>query len=372
MKIDLYHLYRGFHFSKLTYPIALDVLRVWAETNHWEARVSICKEGKVDLDTDAEVVGISVYSQTAPAAYRVAAQLRARGKIVMLRRPALPRREHHAEAAPYCDVIAESLCEAQMRELLDAVAEGRLAPNRAQPLSVADRAGRFRTRRTSTSPCAAVAGTRSRPIPTSDRLPLRLQLLRRLHAGARIVLRDIETVYNELAYAPGTLALFCDASFGLNKKHTLDLMDAVAPLRKKIGVETTLGAAAGPATSSRRWRRGGVKWLVVGIETLAAKLRKHGTSDLERGLRSVLTRAHDLGMMMQGNFICGLDADGPESFEQIYEFYDRSGLDAIMMGILTPYPDTALYRPARARGPHLRHATGTTTTAITSSTGRAT
>jgi len=28
MDIDLYHLYRSFHFSKMAYPIVLDVLKV--------------------------------------------------------------------------------------------------------------------------------------------------------------------------------------------------------------------------------------------------------------------------------------------------------------------------------------------------------
>ena len=348
MKIDLYHLYRGFHFSKLTYPIALDVLRVWAETNHWEARVSICKEGKVDLDTDAEVVGISVYSQTAAAAYRVAAQLRARGKIVMLGGPHFRGASNHAEAAPYCDVLAESLCEEQLRELLDAVAEGRLEPNRSAPLSIADREGRFQY------PENFYQSLRSRrwyqvpTIPTSVGCPYDCSFCAAYLQGS-YRLRSVETVASELAYAPGTLALLCDASFGLNKKYTLRLMDAVAPLHKKIGVETTLARLRDPEILEAL-ARGGVKWLVVGIESLTTRLRKHGSPDLERSLREVLARVHDLGMLMQGNFICGLDGDGPESFEEIFDFYRRTGLDGIMMGILTPYPGTALYRQLEREG----------------------
>ena len=76
MKIDLYHLYRSFHFSKLAYPIALDVRKVWAESSGWEARVSICKESRVDLATDAAAGGISVYTQTPPASDRIGAELR--------------------------------------------------------------------------------------------------------------------------------------------------------------------------------------------------------------------------------------------------------------------------------------------------------
>ncbi len=348
MKIDLYHLYRGVHFSKLAYPIALDVLKVWAESNGWEARVSICKESKVDLDTDADVVGISVYSQTAPAAYRVSARLRERGVIVMLGGPHFRGRSTHAEAAPYCDVIINSTCEAQLRDLLNAVTERRLEANRRHPIYVSDKQNRFRY------PTNFYQSLQSRhwyqipTIPTSLGCPYDCSFCAAYMQG-KYLLRDIDTVYNEMAHAPGSIALICDATFGLNKKYTIDLMGALAPLKKKIGIETTL-ARLKDRQVLEAMASGGVKWLVVGVETLASKLRKHGSSDLEATLKEVLRRTHDLGMVMQGNFICGMDTDGPESFEEIYEFYERSGLDGIMMGILTPYPDTPLYRQLDSEG----------------------
>ena len=61
-------------------------------------------------------------------------------------------------------------------------------------------------------------------------------------------------------------------------------------------------------------------------------------------LRHLVTRAHDLGMLIQGMFICGMDEDELDSFDRIYEFCVRSHLDAPIVGILTPYPDTGLYR----------------------------
>lgn len=341
MKIDLYHLYRGLHFSKLAYPIVLDVLKVWAESSGWEARVSICPEAKVDLDTDADVVGISVYSQTAPAAYRVADRLRERGKVVLLGGPHFRGTSTLAEASPHCDVVATSLCEAQMRDLLASIADGRLAPNRAEPLHVVDRGNHFRYPDNFYQALQSRRWYQIPTIPTSVGCPYDCSFCAAYMQG-RYLLRDIDTIYAEMAHSPGPIALICDATFGLKKQFTLDLMKRLAPLRKKIGVETTL-ARLQDVEVLEAMAAGGVTWLVVGIETVAAKLRKHGTSDLEASLRDMLARAHDLGMMVQGNFICGLDEDGPESFEQIYEFYDRSGLDGIMMGILTPYPNTPLH-----------------------------
>jgi len=87
MRIDFYHLQRGFNFHKFAYPIMLDVLGVWAEAAGWTPRIRICQESQVDLDTDADVVGFSVYTQTVPAIYRAADALRRRGKVVFFGGP---------------------------------------------------------------------------------------------------------------------------------------------------------------------------------------------------------------------------------------------------------------------------------------------
>lgn len=348
MDIDLYHLYRSFHFSKMAYPIVLDVLKVWAESRGWRARVSICKPSAVDLDTDAAVVGISVYSQTAPAAYRVGAALRRRGKIVIFGGPHFRGPSTFEEAAPYCDVVVGSVCEAQWLQLLDDIADGTLRASRPRPLHVTDVAGGFRYPQNFYQSLASRRWYQIPTIPTSIGCPYDCDFCAAFMQG-KYLLRDIETVYNEVAHATPPMVIICDATFGLNKRYTIELMHALAPLRKKIAVEITIGRLKDRAVLDAL-AHGGVKWLVVGVESLATKLRKHGTVDLDEGFRRVLDDAHERGMMIQGNFICGLDTDGPESFDHIYEYYDRSGLDAIMMGILTPYPDTDLYRRLAREG----------------------
>jgi radical SAM superfamily enzyme YgiQ (UPF0313 family) len=348
MKLDLYHLYRSFHFSKLAYPIALDVLKVWAASKGWEARVSICKESRVDLDTDAAAVGISVYSQTAPAAYRAATELRRRGKVVIFGGPHFRGSSTFAEAAPYCDVITSSVCEDQWQGLLGAIERGDLRPNRPKPLLIADTENRFRYPHNFYQSLKSRRWYQIPTIPTTIGCPYDCDFCSAFMQG-KYILRDIETIHNEVAQAGPKMVIMCDATFGLNKKFTIELMHALAPLKKKIAVEITLGRLKDFELLDAL-AAGGVRWLVVGIETLDTKLRKHGTVDLDGGLRRVLDRAHERGMMMQGNFICGMDTDGPETFEQIYRYYERSTLDAIMMGILTPYPDTDLYRRLEREG----------------------
>jgi radical SAM superfamily enzyme YgiQ (UPF0313 family) len=240
------------------------------------------------------------------------------------------------------------MCEEQWRGLLDAVATGKLRPNREKPRYVADPANRFRY------PNDFYQALRSRrwyqvpTIQTSLGCPYACSFCSAYMQGKYIV-RGIQTIYNEVASVPGRIVFFSDASFGLNKRFTVELMRALAPLKKKIAVETTL-ARLRDEQMLEALAAGGVKWLIVGIETLGSRLRKHGSLDLHASLRQLVGRVHELGLLIQGNFICGLDGDGPESFEHIYECCDRSNLDASMIGILTPYPDTLLYCQLETEG----------------------
>ena len=348
MKIDLYHLHRGIHFSKLAYPIALNALKMWAESSGWEVRASICKESRVRFDTDAEVVGISVYTQTAPAAYRVSQKLRERGKIVMLGGPHFRGQSTHAEAAPHCDVIVNSICEEQMRELLSDIAQGKIGAGLRHPVHITDLEDRFRFPENFYQSLQSQRWYQLPAIPTSVGCPYQCGFCAAFMPG-KYLLRNIETVRKEVEHAPGSKVLFCDATFGLNKKFTIDLMRSIAPLKKKIGVETTLSTLE-DEEMLEAMALGGVKGVVVGIETLSTGLQKHGSSDLQAGLKDLVSRAHDLGVLIHGNFICGLEEDGPECFDEIYECFARSGMDAIMIGILTPYPDTGLYHRLKHEG----------------------
>jgi radical SAM superfamily enzyme YgiQ (UPF0313 family) len=342
VRIDLYHLHKGLNFSNVVHPIVMDVLKVWSEPRGWQARVSVCKEGEVDLDTDAEVVGISVYTVTAPIAYRISDELRRRGKIVILGGPHFRGSRTHEEAARHCDVIVGSICEEQWVELLSAIANGELSAFREKPLLITDRENRFRYPENFTEANRSLRWYQIPSVPASIGCPYDCDFCAAYMQG-RYLLRGIETVRNEMERAPGRVAFLCDASFGLQKQFTIDLMHELAPLKKKIVIETTL-ARLRDRELLEAFAKGGVKWIMVGVETLTEKLRKHGSGGVEQSFVDVIARAHDLGILIQGMFICGMDQDGPDSFDRIYDYCSRSRLDAPIVGILTPYPDTAIYR----------------------------
>ncbi|MBW1768588.1 MAG: radical SAM protein [Deltaproteobacteria bacterium] len=341
MKIDLYHLYGHFHFSSFAYPIVLDVLKVWAEEIGWEARAQICKEIKVNLFSDAAVVGISVYTQTAPAAYRLSDKLRKNGKVVILGGPHFRGPTTYKEASSHCDVVVNSICKEQWKSLLNNIAEEKIFPDGQKTLYIADKEKRFRYPNNFYETLKSQKWYQVLSIPTSIGCPFDCNFCSPFFQG-EYILRDIKTIYNEVAYFKGKIVFLCDATFGLKTKFTIDLMKALAPLEKKIGVETALARLRDQKILDAM-ALGGVKWIIVGIETPSLKQKKHGKVNLKEDLKQVVDHIHERGMFIQGNWICGLDCDGQESFDHIYQLCKNSNLDSIMIDILTPYPNTKLY-----------------------------
>ena len=348
MRIDLYHLYRRLNLTNLAYPIVLDVLKVWAESAGWQTHVSVCKESMVDFSSDANVVGFSVYTQTAEATYRLAEKLRCRGKIVIFGGPHFRGPQTYLEAFPYCDVIVNSICELQWKKLLGGIAEGKIGPNRQRPLLVIDKERKFRYPREPFQAFNEKRWYQFPSIPTSLGCPYQCDFCSPFMKG-EYVLREIDSIFNEAAQVLGKKMWLCDATFGLNKRFTTELMRALAPLKKKVAVETTL-ARLQDREIIKALALGGVKWITVGVETLSSRLAKHGSGILDDALRDVIHYAHDCGIIVQGNFICGLDSDGPEIFDQIYDCYQKSKIDAVMVNILIPYPNTALYHRLNKEG----------------------
>lgn len=348
MKIDLYQLSNGFHFTDVVYPIVLDVLKVWAESAGWKARVATCREHAVNYATNAHVVGISVYTQTAPSAYRVADRLRSRGKIVLLGGPHFRGSATFREAASHCDAVVSSVCESQWHRLLGQIRGGMIRCNAASAKFLVDDKAQFRYPNDFYEPHSSRKWYQVPSVPTSLGCPYSCNFCSPYLKG-RYFLRKIDTIANEVARIRNKVIFLADATFGLHRKFTIQLMRALAPLGKLITIETAL-IRLQDARVLDALAEGGVKWIIVGVETLSMKLEKHGTSDLTRTIRHIVREVHRRKMYIQGNFICGLDCDGPESFGGIYRLCREIPFDSIMVDALTPYPNTGLYEQLQRNG----------------------
>lgn len=96
----------------------------------------------------------------------------------------------------------------------------------------------------------------------------------------------------------------------------------------------------------------GLRSLFVGFETLnPTNLREqHKYQNLNRDYSAAIRRLRELGVMINASFVFGMDDDDETVFDRTVEWAVQQGLETATFHILTPYPDTALYKRLEAQG----------------------
>jgi radical SAM superfamily enzyme YgiQ (UPF0313 family) len=92
--------------------------------------------------------------------------------------------------------------------------------------------------------------------------------------------------------------------------------------------------------------------LFVGFETLNPQslLEQRKYQNLHRDYKAAVRRLHDLGVMVNGSFVFGMDHDGESVFDRTVAWAIEQGIETATFHILTPYPGTALYARMQAAG----------------------
>jgi len=96
----------------------------------------------------------------------------------------------------------------------------------------------------------------------------------------------------------------------------------------------------------------GLRSLFVGFETLSPTnlMQQHKYQNLNRDYSMAIRRLHDLGVMVNGSFVFGMDDDDESVFDRTVEWAIKQGIETATFHILTPYPGTALYKRVQAEG----------------------
>lgn len=90
----------------------------------------------------------------------------------------------------------------------------------------------------------------------------------------------------------------------------------------------------------------GLRSIFLGFETFSEEnLRLSNKSqNLHRDYISAVRRLHSLGIMINGSFVFGLDADMPDVFKRTVDWGIENSITTATFHILTPYPGTRQYK----------------------------
>jgi radical SAM superfamily enzyme YgiQ (UPF0313 family) len=313
-----------------------------------EADITIQDEGvqPLDLDCEADLVGITAITGTALRAYQIADTLRAKGRTVVLggvHPTLLPE-----EAARHADALVLGYGEQSWPQLLRDFARGDLRPRYHTPtgrsLAGVPIARRDLLQKKNYVTVNSIEATRGCPhkcdfcvVPTAW--------------SNTYAHRPVEEVIRELRTFEGRKAIFIDLSPVEDVHYAKALYRAMIPLRFRwVGLSTT--RIAEDEELLRLAARSGCIGLLIGFESISQdtldQTHKHFHAAPQYG--EVIRKLHDHGIAIQGCFVFGFDNDDESVFERTAEFVDRTKIDLPRYAVATPFPNTGLYRRLETEG----------------------
>ena len=323
---------------------------------------------QLGLDDEPDLVVIEAYVTSARRAYRYADRYRARGAYVCLgglHPTSLPR-----EAARHADSVfcgpGEDTWPAFLRDF---------------------RAGRPKPLYRSTERTLAGLPQVRRELIKRDRylVPNSLVVSRGcphvcdfcykeafFRGGRSFYVQAVDDALAEIDRLPGRHLYFLDDNLFGSPPFAAALFDGLRGMGRVWQAAGTVEAVLRPGLLEKAVESG-LRSLFVGFETLSEQnlLRAGKTQNLDGdGRRSAaaslagrtaspaapglphydaaVRRLHDLGVMVNGAFVFGMDHDDPSVFARTVEWAVSLGIETATFHILTPYPGTRLERRLQA------------------------
>lgn len=308
------------------------------EVEYWDENLL---QGPPPLQPFPEVVGITVHLTFAERAYELARWYRQWGaKVVLggLHLLALPE-----EAAPHADAIAIGDGVRLWPQILSDIESGSL-----KPVYRNDFRGPYRDdpmpkksllSRDSFLTTSSVIATRG----CHNRCGFCYLSTKGLHMPYR--LRDVEQVVEEIKADGQAYAVFVDNNLGSRPDYLRALCRALAPLEIIWSAALTIDVTDDP-TLVRDMALAGCTGVFVGFESLNfenledARKRTPIPEDYARRVKIF----HEHGIQVNGSFVLGFDHDEPDTFEKTVEWIETNRLECATFHILTPYPQTPLFK----------------------------
>ena len=314
------------------------------QVSYWDENLL---QGPPPADPFPAVVGITVHLTFARRAYELARWYRDRGAVVVL--GGLHVMTCPDEVRPHCDVMAIGEGVSIWGQILRDFEQGCPQP---------EYYGSFR------SPY------RDDPAPRRDLVPrdaflttTSLIATRGCHSRCEFCylateglqmpyqMRSPDQIVREWLQDDQPYAVFTDNNLGSKPAYLRELCRALRPLEKIWSAAVSIDVADDPATV-REMALAGCTGVFVGFESLNDNnLRdQHKKSPKTAEYARRVAMFHDCGIQVNGSFVLGFDHDGPDVFDQTTSWVEENRLECATFHILTPYPNTPLFRQMEAEG----------------------
>jgi radical SAM superfamily enzyme YgiQ (UPF0313 family) len=163
--------------------------------------------------------------------------------------------------------------------------------------------------------------------------------------------KPVEDVVADIRQHGADKLIFVDLNIIADRDYAVRLFAALVPLRVQwYGLATVL--LTNDFELLELAGRSGCRGLLMGLESISPEnLRQShkGFNSPEKYIQ-VVERLHEHGIALQGCFVFGLDHDEPDIFLKTAEFAVQVKIDLPRFAVVTPFPNTALYKQLDAQG----------------------
>jgi radical SAM superfamily enzyme YgiQ (UPF0313 family) len=299
------------------------------------------------LDDEPDLVAIQAYITSAKRAYRLADHYRQKGAYVAmggLHVTSLPD-----EAAVHADTIFLGPGEDTWPRFLAEYRKGRAASRYQSSTRTLERLPPVRRdlidRRLYLVPNSIVV---SRGCPHVCDFCYKEAFF---EGGRSFYTQSVDAALAEIERLPGRHLYFLDDHLFGAPRFAASLFDGMRGMGRLWQAAGTVTSVLAPKLLERAVASG-LRSLFVGFETLdPSNLREQRKyQNLNRDYAAAIARLHDLGVMINGSFVFGMDGDDESVFERTVEWAIEHGIETATFHILTPYPGTALHARIKAQG----------------------
>lgn len=329
---------------------ALGLLRIASVTpSGWNVQIVDEKVETLDSEVEADLVGITAMTVTAPRAYEIADHFRSRGiQVAMggMHVSAMP-----SEGLRHCDSVVVGEGEALWPSVLSDFDRGEMKS------IYRDQAGAFEVGglpRIDWSLCRSKGYLPVHFIETTRGCPLDCEFCAVTNAfGGRFRNRPLEDVLTELrglepfqgAFTLKNCIFFVDDNIISNRAYAREFLSRIIDYKLKWFGQASMNLAF-DSEILRLCKQSGCMGLFIGFESLSAETLRsigHKPNHPDRYLEAV-QRIHEHGIGIDASFVFGFDTDDEAVFDRTLEFITRAKVEVTYFSILTPYPGTRLFK----------------------------
>ena len=174
--------------------------------------------------------------------------------------------------------------------------------------------------------------------------------------GRSFYTQRVDEALAEIDRLPGRHLYFLDDHLFGDRRFAAALFERMKGMRRIWQAAGTVNSVLAPGLLEKAVDCG-LRSLFVGFETTnTSDLKAHFKfQNVNRDYGEAIRRLHGLGVMVNGSFVFGMDHDDETVFDRTVEWAIRNGIETATFHILTPYPDTALYKRMSGEGRLLHH-----------------